>query len=458
MHVVAIGNDRVDDGEGNLLEPAEVVRCVEDGDIVLVHDIGSNVQFAEIEDIVSRIDHGVDLVVGAWTSVDPGHGIVRRRGVFSPERLRWSNTVGPALLVSGRALRRSGWGSDAHPTLQDLLLRLSEIDPATLVVESIPTVLAHVEHESATAPDLVSAVDRHLDRVGVVAVVRAVVGPDAAVVVDRVVPDDLTVSVVVPTTGRITDVRGRPGRLVVNLLDSLFATTDFPRERLDVVLVVGPEAAPDLTEVIAERFGRDAVRFVSTNEPFSHSRRTNRGVLAASGDVVILLNDDTEVVSAGWLGQIAAAATEPGVGLVGPLLRYPDGSIQSAGHAHPHTNISEPMAQVAPSQETTIGRGRDVTGVTLACAAIMRRRYLRVGGLSTRIHNAFNDVDLAMKLSSLGLRHVSLGHVEMVHLETATRAPGVQGFEAAVLEQRWASSMTTEQLHFTDEIHTAVGA
>ncbi len=225
---------------------------------------------------------------------------------------------------------------------------------------------------------------------------------------------------------------------------------------MDVVLVTGPEADPALGEVLSERFGSEPVRFVETDEPFSHSRRTNRGVLASSADVIVLLNDDTEVVSPNWLGQIAAAATEAGVGLVGPVLRYPDGSIQSAGHAHPHANISEPLAQVAPSQEAAIGRGRDVAGVTLACAAITRERYLRVGGLSSRIHNAFNDVDLAMKLSLLGFRHVSLGHVEMVHLETATRAPGVQGFEAEVLAQRWASSMVTETLHFTDQIHVAV--
>ncbi len=277
-------------------------------------------------------------------------------------------------------------------------------------------------------------------------------------VVERAVASDLAISIVVPTTGRLTEVRGRPGRLVVNLLDSLFAQTQFPRERMDVVLVTGPEADPALGEVLAERFGSEPVRIIESDEPFSHSRRTNRGVVASSADVIVLLNDDTEVLSPGWLGQIAAAATEPGVGLVGPVLRYPDGSIQSAGHAHPHANISEPMAQVAPSQEAAIGRGRDVAGVTLACAAIMRERYLRVGGLSSRIHNAFNDVDLAMKLSLLGFRHVSLGHVEMVHLETATRAPGVQGFEAQVLEQRWASSMVTETLHFTDQIHAAAGS
>ena len=454
IRVVAIGNDRIDDGEGVRLDPSTVARDVDADELVLVHDAAAAVDLADIDDIVERARPGVDLVVGAYTYPDADHGVVERRGVFSPERLRWANTVGPAVLVSGRALQQSGWGTDAQATLPDLLLRLSELDP--LLVESTASVLARIDDVAATSPGLRGAVERHLDRVGIDAVVTAGVGPEPSVVVERSVPDDLSVSVVVPTTGRVTDVRGRPGRLVVNLLDSLFAITDFPLDRLDVVLVIGPEAAPDLETVVRERFGPDAVRFVSSSEPFSHSRRTNRGVLATSGDVVVLLNDDTEVVSAGWLGQIATAATEPGVGLVGPLLRYPDGSIQSAGHAHPHANISEPMAQVAPSQEAAIGRGRDVTGVTLACAAIMRDRYLRAGGLSPRIHNAYNDVDLAMKLDELGLRHVSLGHVEMVHLETATRVPGVQGFEAAVLEQRWASSMVTERLHFTDRIHAVV--
>lgn len=455
MRVVAIGNDRIEDGEGNRWDPESLVRDVGADELVLVSDRAADVATVAVEDLAAQLGAGVDLVVGAWTFADTDHGVVQRRGVFSPERLRWSNTVGPTFLVSGRALQRSGWGSDAAATVPDLLLRLTELDQRALVVESHPTVLAHVDDATATSHDLRGAVERHLARIGIDAVVSAGPGPEPTVVVDRIVPDDLTVSVVVPTTGRLTDVHGRSGRLVVNLLDSLFARTDFPRNRLDIVLVTGPEADPELAAIVADRFGTDTVRIVDTDEPFSHSRRTNRGVLASTADVVVLLNDDTEVVSPGWLGQIAAAATEVGVGLVGPLMRYPDGSIQSAGHAHPHANISEPLAQIAPSQEPAIGLGRDVAGVTLACAAVMRERYRRVGGLSARIHNAFNDVDLAMKLDSLGFRHVSLGHVEMVHLETATRAPGVQGFEAEVLQQRWASAMVTETLHFTDAIHVA---
>lgn len=463
MRVVAIGRDRVCDNDGERLDPADVVRDLAEDELVLVHDLDAAVAIGTIEEVAADVA-GADVVVGAWTFVDERHGVVERRGVLSTEHLRWANTVGPALLVSGAALRQSGWGTDGDAGLHDLLLRLVESvdDPDGLRVHSVSTVFAHLDGPSAGGPGLRSAVERHLARVGVEARVEELatshgrepsVTADPSVVVDRNLPGGVTVSIVVPTTGRITDVRGRRARLVVNLLDTLVEHTDFPRHRIEILLVTGPEMDPDLPGVVADRFGDVPVRFVTTVEPFSHSRRTNRGVVAASGDVVVLLNDDTEVVSPDWLRQIVATALEPDVGLVGPLLRYPDGSIQSAGHAHPHANISEPMAQIAPSQEAAIERGRDVAGVTLACAAIARDRYLRVGGLSARIHNAFNDVDLAMKLSAAGFRHVSLGHVEMVHLETATRAPGVQGFEAAVLDQRWGSSMRVEHLHHTDHIH-----
>ena len=456
MRVVAIGNDRVYDAEGDPLDPGRLVGSIEPGEVVLVHDLGASIRASAVDDAASIVGAGVDVVVGSWTFPDAAHGTVRRRGVMAVEHLRWTASAGPAIVVSGDALLRSGWATDGHASFHDLALRLVEVD--RLVVESTADEFGHVDDWSLTAPDVAAAVERHLARCGVAADVRAVDGIEPSVVVERVPAHDLTVSLIVPTTGRLTDVRGTSGRLVVNLLDSLFALTALPRDRFDVVLVTGPEVDPTLEGVVRDRYPGESVRIVTSDDPFSHSGRTNLGVVASTGRVVVLLNDDVEIVSPTWLGEIASAATEPGVGLVGPLLRYPDGSIQSAGHAHPHANISEPLAQVAPSQERAIGRGRDVAGVTLACAAVERGRYLAAGGLSARIHNAFNDVDIAMKLDAAGLRHVSLGHIEAIHLETATRAPGVQGFEAAVLYDRWASAMTTERLHFTDEIHEAVRA
>ncbi|MFK7919961.1 MAG: glycosyltransferase family 2 protein [Ilumatobacter sp.] len=455
MRVVAIRNDATCDGNGEPIDVSAMLSVADEDESVLVHDADAVLHFETIGDIAGRLVDGIEVVVGSWTFDDPDHGVVRRRGVLSTERVRWTNTAGPALLVRVGALRRSGWGSDGHTTLADLVLRLSEIIGATRAIASVESVLAHVDAELDAATndhDLVAAVERHLARSGIEATV--VPGEHAVdtVVVERVVPEGLTISVVVPTTGKMTDVRGAPGRLVVNLLDSMFAVTDLPRTCFDIVLVIGPEADADLVGILDERYGAGAVRFVRSNEPFCHSRRTNLGVLASSADVVVLLNDDTEVVSPGWLGQIAAAATEPGVGLVGPLLRYPDGTVQSAGHVHPPINIGERSVRVPPCQASTMLLGRDVSGVTLACAAVVRKHYLRAGGLSQRIHNGYNDVDLGMKLERLGLRHVSLGHVELIHLETATREPGVRGFERAVLEQRWASSMATERLHFTDRI------
>lgn len=338
MHVVAIGSDRICDGDGEPLDPVALVREVGEGDAVLLHDLAAVVSTATAEELVGEFGGDVDVITGAWTFVDDRHGVVERRGVLTMEHLRWANTVGPAIIVTGRTLRSCGWAGDGHAGFHDLLLRLAESSAEdALRVESVPTVLAHLATVGPGAGGVREAVERHLERTGVDA--RVVDGDDLepSVVVDRALPDGVTASLVVPTTGRLTDVRGRPARLVVNLLDSLFGRTEFPLDRFEVLLATGPEMAPGLPRVIGERFGDAPIRFVGDDEPFSHSRRTNRGVLAASGDVVVLLNDDTEVVSPDWLRQLVAVALEPGVGLVGPLLRYPDGTVQSAGHAtSPH--------------------------------------------------------------------------------------------------------------------------
>ena len=99
--------------------------------------------------------------------------------------------------------------------MPDLLLRLSELDPTALLVESTPSVLGHVDDIAATA--VRSEPGRSNGTLHASVSTRAsaqACGPEPSVVVERVVPDDLTVSLVVPTTGKMSDVRGHSGRLV----------------------------------------------------------------------------------------------------------------------------------------------------------------------------------------------------------------------------------------------------
>ena len=116
----------------------------------------------------------------------------------------------------------------------------------------------------------------------------------------------------------------------------------------------------------------------------SPTRRTGASC-ASSGDVVLMLNDDTQVVSPDWIETLLAHLSVPDVGMVGPLLLLADGRIQSAGHYNDRTphNLG---AGALPSEGGPFGMfavAGERTGITAACAAIRREVYDEVGGLST---------------------------------------------------------------------------
>ena len=127
MQTVAIGRDRVCDALGDEVDPGRFIRNVADDELVVVHDLEANVLRDAIEEAANAVARP-DVLVGAWTFVDDQYGVIERRGVLTVERLRWSNTAGTAIVVSGGALRRSGWSVDGHCGLHELMLRLAETD------------------------------------------------------------------------------------------------------------------------------------------------------------------------------------------------------------------------------------------------------------------------------------------------------------------------------------------
>ncbi|WP_163460162.1 glycosyltransferase, partial [Escherichia coli] len=82
-----------------------------------------------------------------------------------------------------------------------------------------------------------------------------------------------------------------------------------------------------------ESCARSGVRIVAFDEEFNYSRACNRGAEAATGELLLFLNNDIEVTDPDWLTELVRRALVPGVGVVGPKLLYPDGEIQHAGVA-----------------------------------------------------------------------------------------------------------------------------
>ena len=174
-----------------------------------------------------------------------------------------------------------------------------------------------------------------------------------------------------------------------------------------------------------QRGGRIAV--VTYRGEFNYSAVNNLGVKYASGEYVLLLNNDTEVITANWMEELLMYAQRPDVGAVGAKLYYPDNTIQHAGvviglGAHRtagHTHYRQNRQNLG-----YMGRlcyAQDVTAVTGACLMVKRELYLAAGGLDESFAVSLNDVDLCLKLRGMGLLNVFTPFAELFHYESASR-------------------------------------
>jgi len=199
----------------------------------------------------------------------------------------------------------------------------------------------------------------------------------------------------------------------------------------------------------------DRIRVIRMDIPFNYARLNNEGVRQARGDLVCLLNDDTEVITPNWLEELAGQAQRKSIGAVSAFLLYPNSTIQHAGvilgvggpanHSHRHWSAS----WVGYFGRLLITA--NYAAVTGACLMVDKKRYLDAGGLDEDLAVAYNDVDFCLRLLKNGYRNVVLSHVRLFHDESRSRgsdtAPDNQSRyarEAQVLRERWGDLITAD--------------
>ena len=157
------------------------------------------------------------------------------------------------------------------------------------------------------------------------------------------------------------------------------------------------------------------------DSPFNYSAVNNFGAAQAAGQVLCFLNDDTEIVTADWLEVLVSRVSLPQVAAAGPMLYYPDGTIQHAGVVlglggiAGHACLHEPRGS-----RGYFGRAcleQDVSCVTAASMAIRANVFRTLGGFDEKMPLAYNDVDLCLRLRSAGWRIIWTPSAELVHHE-----------------------------------------
>jgi GT2 family glycosyltransferase len=374
---------------------------------------------------------------------------------FSLERLRNHNWITHLVVVRRSLIDQVGGftvGADGAQD-HDLLLRLAE---ASGPFHHLPEVLLHwrqapasVAFDVANKPEafdrVAEVVGAHLQRAGVPASVDA--GDQAGVVrIRREIEGRPLVSVVIPTRGSRGPVWGVDRIFVHQAVSSLIAgtTTD---DRVDLEFVVVVDAAtPPVVERGLRRLVGDRLTTVAYDRVFNFSDAINSGVAAASGDYVLLLNDDTELIEPASVAEMVGLAQQTDVGMVGAKLLYEDGTLQHAGHSYhgtvSHALLGWPGKHPGPNRMLAVER--ECAGVTAAAALLRRSVFNEVGGMNLDFAINYNDVDFSLTLRHAGYRVLWTPHASWFHFEQRSFDHPIVSDEIELLRRRWGEEAFTD--------------
>lgn len=170
---------------------------------------------------------------------------------------------------------------------------------------------------------------------------------------------------------------------------------------------------------------KNNVKYVYKKETFNFSAMCNKGVANSKGELLLFLNDDTEVITRDWLERMAGQALLAHTGAVGAKLYYPKSkTIQHCGVINRPEGPSHILCQSEDDVVADFGRNRlcfNYAAVTGACLMIKRERFEQVGGLDESLPVAYNDVDLCFKLIEAGYYNTQRNDVHLYHYESLSR-------------------------------------
>lgn len=367
-------------------------------------------------------------------------GIFTKPG-WNPEYLLGLSCLGRLCLVRRQPLLSCGGFRTGTAGVEEWDAHLRVTDAGALV-EHIPAVgVTRSAAPAVTADSTRAAVDivqAHFQRLGVEAHVEPAELP-GSVRSWRTIQHNPLVSVIIPTVGGRRQVRGEDLRLVTNCVQSLLERTTY--DNWELVLVTGkdtPQAAID--EVAALAGERLTVAPVAG--AFNFSRSINEGARVARGELLLLLNDDTEVIEPRWLERMVSVAQDSAIGVVGAKLLFEDSRIQHIGVFH--NDIWQPAHAFGFSEDdgAHFGMGTidlDYLAVTGACLLTPRDVFAELGGLTLDLPLNFNDIDYCFKVIRSGLRIVCTPFARLHHYESSTREAHVEPFEMAHLHTQWRS-------------------
>lgn len=229
-----------------------------------------------------------------------------------------------------------------------------------------------------------------------------------------VIPTNPLVSIIIPTKDNF--------RYIKKCIDSIIENTSYPYFEIIIVDTGSIDSrVNDFYEKLIDNNGN--VHVIKYKKKFNFSDACNYGANNSSGEYLLFLNNDTEVITHDWIQSLLEHAQRPEVGMVGPKLIFEDKTIQHAGIVLSERDIAfHPF--YGQDERTDIftyiytANIRNVSAVTGACCMVSRDKFNKVGGFDNKLRITYNDVDLNLKLRKEGYYNVYTPYAELFHYES----------------------------------------
>ena len=349
---------------------------------------------------------------------------------FMLDNLRSNNYICHLTTFSKVLMEQAGGGERAEYNGSqdyDLFLRLTE--KARKIVH-IPHALYYWRSSpNSTASDIsaktycidagIAALKAHYARCGVaVDDVTLIPGTPGYYKTDYTMAHPGRVSILIPTCDHIRDLE--------TCVESIYARTTYPDFE---ILLIENNSKEEQTFRSYERMRKehpDTLKVLTwQGKGFNYSALNNFGARYATGEYLLLLNNDTEVITPGWLEEMVMYAQQKRVGCVGAKLLYPDDTIQHAGVGFGIGGVAGHLHKYFPAtSDGYMGRlnyVQDVYGDTAACLLIRKEIYDEVHGLDESYAVAFNDVDFCVRVREAGYTNVFTPFAQLYHYESKSR-------------------------------------